>query len=129
MSNSENARGFLRRVIERNRHAHANTIIYFPFVDTEKEFNAIYELFVEALEMIRVGHDLNGPLEFARKANVHVTWGHKQEQLTDLPVPRGSGSVFRVVRVLGSDIESEMVHYAETWYTEEMYLALLRNPC
>ena len=117
------ARQFLRRVIERNRHAHANTIIYFPFVGLKKRWNRIYELTIEALEMIRVRHDLNGPLCFPRSTNVHVTWGAEQEELRNPPVPRGSGSVFRIVRVLDGDLRNEVVHYAETWYTEEMYHA------
>jgi hypothetical protein len=118
------AREFLRRVVERNRHAHANTIIYFPFVDMEEKWNRLYELCVEALEMMRIGHDLNGPMAFARNTNVHVTWGHKQKRLDDLPIPRGPGSVFRVIRVIDVDLSNEMVHYMETWYTEEMYMGL-----
>lgn len=112
---------WMRRVINRNRKAHANTIIYFPFVDTQKKWNKIYELCVRATEVLKIWHDLNGPVWFASKVNLHITWGKEQETLEYPPDPRGPGTSFRVVRVVDSDVESEMVHYVETWFTEDIF--------
>ena len=112
---------WMKRVINRNRNAHANTIIYFPFVETEKKWNGIYELCIHALEKMKVKHDMNGPVWFARKVNLHVTWGQEQDTLEYPPVPCGPGTAFRIVRVVDSDVCSGMVHYVETWYTRELY--------
>lgn len=117
---------WMRRVFERNRAPYTKTIV---FTEILKERGILFQLYIlccRALTVMKVRFNLNGRMKFSRHADAHVTFVKEPLETKATPEPlwfSGRATKYRLIHILGGNVEERIVHYTETWYTEDMYVA------
>lgn len=107
----------MQQAVKGNLAANTKTIIYIQRA-TRGVLNQLYTLCYRALTKLKIRFNMNGCPRFSPHADCQLLCG--PEQYLDGVYGVNESLIYRIVNVVGGNVEERIIHYTETWYTQRM---------